>query len=768
MAKLPTYEQQTVPNLIGTRPMRQPAVIHDPTGRGLEVVGAQTERLAMSLNQRNLEIQRQDDQKALLDADLQFATATADLGRLLDESKTASPEDPTGFTPRFMDQVGEYRDKLVGQTTNPKAQDALRLKFAHLGTHLDAQARHFEADQGARFRGARIENATGKFATYLANDDSAFEPIWNEMQGMVDRSNLPPALREQYRDKITASLTAAAGAGFALKFPRIAQELVDKRLGIEAPPRPKPSDTPPPDLTSEAQQAWLKVPARERAAFTEVWRANREGRFLNVQVGPAQQAAAMSASMVDVQSPGPVPPDIVVNVEKTLGVPWLDRMDARQLLAYKTHVDALVHKDQADAQSALRAAYHTAGAQAERGVVPNQPPADLVNRAVGPERAQEEAAKFADLQRFASSIAHVSTMTAAEMVQAATALAPIDKNDPQWLPKTKAAEEVLKAGSTVLKARKDDTMAAARDQKIATINPINWQDPAQASAELASRQGVALNMVGRYGSTSYSVLTNDEAKAYGENWHRLKTTQQAAVLGPLRTALTNSRVFQSTVAAFSQDSPSTMAAADLVTRSAAYRAPDGTSAYDVGLGILEGERLLHPDRFAKKEDGAGKPYTLPPTGGANGMDAALAKMLGPAFMENAEWFARAKQGVYAYYAHLSARAGSYSEPAYDSGRLEAATDAVLGARSKWARGWFTKNQTILMPWGMPEDEFKRRLPIAVEAALTAAGMKDANSRDMELISVDEYTYGLRLGGKKIADRNGQAVVVDLTSLEGAP
>jgi hypothetical protein len=237
-------------------------------------------------------------------------------------------------------------------------------------------------------------------------------------------------------------------------------------------------------------------------------------------------------------------------------------------------------------------------------------------------------------------------------------------------------------------------------------------------------------MATKYGGASFSALTKGESKVYAEGWDRLTTSDQRATLLALHQTLTDPRVYRDTVAHFVGGSPAIALAADLAARSSVNRAPDGTPAFDVAFGLLDGERLLHPTKQAQLEGQARSAYKLPPTSGAAGMDQEIAKQLGGAFIENADGYERAKQAVYAYYAHLSNHAGAVGETQYDTSRLRQAIDTVAGERSKWAAGWMPwSGQTVLRPWGMPDGEFAARISNGYDAAMIAAKLKGTPADD---------------------------------------
>lgn len=481
---------------------------------------------------------------------------------------------------------------------------------------------------------------------------------------------------------------------------------------------------------------------------------------------PAQVAQNMSDTMVDVAPP--VVQLDPVSVTAKVNVPFLDNLDAKQLLAMKGHADTLAHKDAAAAQSTLRAFYHNAGAQAERGVVPDAPPPDLVTRAVGSGHAAEEMAKFDTLRTYAGAIGSVQTMPAGAMAARYKQLGPINKDDPEFAEKAKYQDDFKRAAGAVLKARADDPMGAAQSQGIATIAPLDPGKPGFA-AELANRQSVAIKMVTQYGATNHSAFTKDEATAYAQNWHRFDTGQQLGALSQLHDGLTDPRVYRDTVGQIKPDSPALFMAASLGSRSSVYAAPDGTPAKQVAFGILEGDRILHPDKYAAKEDGKGRTFNLPPTSGNDGMDAYLANKLGSAFVDRPEEFAQAKQAIYGYYAYLASGAGKY-DGTVDNSLLDTASDRVLGKTGRWSQGIFS-NQKVLMPWGMKEEDWRPQISAAYDRAMTSAGLKGSSvdkAANTQLVPLDEYHYGLRSGTSTIKGTNGRPVVLDISPIEAQP
>ena len=871
MVKLATYEPSVQP--ADFYPNRLPRDVAHPAagGVGSALSGIGGDLLALSHRNDMLarEQQRIEDEQALAQAHVNFAGFQEQQFKALNDAQQAAPADPStvenngvkGFTPNFMQNYDVARQKIVGDTVNPKAQQWLSVATANYGSHLYDRSVLWEAKQRAQFNLEAVKQLAASKSAVVAGDETLYPQLTAELKDYAN-ANLPADLRPHALDPALLAMRASAFDGWAARNPRAAQAAVNDLLGIAPKPAPAPSTTPAPQpsgappglyarvigaesggvhrvggelLTSPAGAQGISqvMPATgadpgygvlplQNASKAEYLRFGSDylGAMLrefggdqrkavaayNAGPGAVQKAIAaygddylahlpaetqayvrtvfappasptqlaqnIATSITDVDSPLLAPADAKMVVTGKRVPAFLADMSGHELIAAKARADHLVGHDQAEAQRELRSWLHNAGAQAEHGVAPMTVDADLVQRAVGPERAPQVLSDVADLQRFGAAMGKVQTMTAPEMDAGYTALAPTSKDDPAWAARQRDADLFKAAAGRAIAARQQDGIAAARDQGIASVPALTWGDDKQLRSDMTARQAVAIRMATQYGAPNFSIFDRSEAKVYSEGWDRLTTSDQVAALRALHQALPDPRVYRDSVSHFVGGSPAIQFAASLADRSPAYRAPDGTAALDVAYGVLDGERLLHPTKQAQREGEARSAYKLPPTGGASGMDDYIAKRIGDAFLENADSYERAKQVIYAYYAHLANRDGAPSETAYNTGRLDRAIDTVVGERSRWATLFGMGGQRVLRPWGMPDDEFAARISNAYSDAMARSGYAGTpvdDKRRIELVRVGESQYGLRMGEKRLTwPGTNRSIVLDIANPEVQP
>jgi hypothetical protein len=367
-------------------------------------------------------------------------------------------------------------------------------------------------------------------------------------------------------------------------------------------------------------------------------------------------------------------------------------------------------------------------------------------------------------------------MTIAQLDAQWNKLLPTTLDDPQWKEKQTNADNFQKARNAIVAARDKDPMQAASDQGIGQINELNTNDPAKFAAELQNRDAIARTMRDKYGAAGSSPFTKLESDAMAENFHTLTPTAAVNFMTSMRANLSPD-VYQAGVAAFAKGAPTIQAAGNFAAMGPVAAAPDGTKASQVALTLLEGDRMLRPDKAAKQE--GARVYTLPPTQGAAGMDQYIGQQLGEDFKYDPDTFARAKQGVYAYYAADSAAHGIYNEPAYDSKRLDHAIDMVVGQRSKFGTtnvgiGSLSASfggQGVLMPWGYKEDDFRRNLQQSYVNSMAAAGLAKTTVDDpskLTPVRIDDYHYGLKLGNTTLIGKQGLPVILDVNPTPAQP
>jgi hypothetical protein len=81
-------------------------------------------------------------------------------------------------------------------------------------------------------------------------------------------------------------------------------------------------------------------------------------------------------------------------------------------------------------------------------------------------------------------------------------------------------------------------------------------------------------------------------------------------------------------------------------------------------------------------------------------------------------------------------------------------------------------QTVLRPWGMPDGEFAARISNGYDAAMIAAKLKGTPADDksrLTLVRTGEFSYGLRVGNKKLTyPGSDRGIVLDISTPEVQP
>jgi hypothetical protein len=491
---------------------------------------------------------------------------------------------------------------------------------------------------------------------------------------------------------------------------------------------------------------------------------------------PTQIAQANAPTMVDVDPAIPVETLPGMQVDGNVSLSFLRGLPASKIIELKNHADTLVRKDQADAQAQLRAIWSTNADQVAHGNIPAMPDPALIARAYEPGKAAEQTAMFQTQRDMGVAAAGAGTMTIAQLDAQIEKLRPTSLDDPQWKEKQTNADTFQKARNGIVAERDKDPVQAASDQGIAKINPLNTNDPKAFALELKNRDAIAQTMRDNYGVAGSSPFTKLESDAMAENFHNLTPSAAVNFMTSMRQNL-SSDVYQAGVAAFAKGAPTIQAAGNFAAKGPVAAAPDGTKASQVALTLLEGDRMLRPDKAAKQE--GARVYTLPPTQGAAGMDQYIGQQVGEDFKYDPDSFARAKQGVYAYYAADSAAHGIYNEPAYDSKRLDHAIDMVIGQRSKFgttnvgigALSASFGGQGVLMPWGYKEDDFRRNLQQSYVNSMAAAGLTKTTVDDpskLTPVRIDDYHYGLKLGDTTLINKQGLPIILDVNPTPASP
>lgn len=271
------------------------------------------------------------------------------------------------------------------------------------------------------------------------------------------------------------------------------------------------------------------------------------------------------------------------------------------------------------------------------------------------------------------------------------------------------------------------------------LQPLDLQalaspaDAWQLGAQLQERAATIDGMRKRYGSTvPMSVLLPQEVKLLGDSLKTATPTQQTAMLGQLRTATMDDKVFNAVMQQIAPDDPVMAYAGMLSTRERAavtlqkhvFSANVTAGARDVAATMLEGNRLLQGKGDSK--------FPLPPEREFREM---FTSQTGALFAGRPGAADVAMQAVRAYYTGQSAAEGDHSGEV-DVKRLRQSVSAALGeVVDVNGRG------EVLAPWGMSSDDFEDEAEAAFVTSAQAAGLPQS--------VVGSYSqYGLRQKGER--------------------
>lgn len=293
-----------------------------------------------------------------------------------------------------------------------------------------------------------------------------------------------------------------------------------------------------------------------------------------------------------------------------------------------------------------------------------------------------------------------------------------------------------------------------------TVEPLKIQalaSPADAwevGAQLNDRMATIQSMRKRWGSqVPERILLPQEVKVLADTLKEKTAKDQTAMLGQLRTAVMDDKVFNKVMQQLAPDEPVVALAGMLATKERAsttlathWFKPNKTAgARDVAATMLEGNRLL-------QGKGDGK-FPLPP-------DAQFRSAFNDA---TKEVFAGrpgaadvAMQAVRAYYTGKAAADGDMSGVVDDS-RLSEAISSSLGSVVN-----VNGNGRVLAPWGMTASDFEDRAEASFIATAKAAGLADSTVRNFGafgLTQAGENTFYVKSGLSYLYDKQGKPVVI---------
>lgn len=443
------------------------------------------------------------------------------------------------------------------------------------------------------------------------------------------------------------------------------------------------------------------------------------------------------------------------------GVGWIDNASVDQLLSLQRSAESALSSVRSAARASLDQTVRDHESQALNGPPPaaaltSQQFADVYGDADGEARYRS----YAKNLQFGADVQALGGMSTVDQQRLIERTKPVP-DSPAFAEQQQRYEGIQKAAAFVDQKRKEDPIAFAQQRGLYNIQPLNLQDPAALGAELSKRVGASQEMRERFGAPS-QVLSKAEAAQMAQVLAVAPTSAKLGYLKTLRNAISDPAAFMRTVQQITPDSPVTGVAAAIIAKQQPYVVPSWVGAdrvftqQDVAGVIIEGEALLNRSPGGKKEDGSGKGFPMP-----KDTDTRLqfTGFVGDAFAGDPEGADVAYQAARAYYAGKAARAGKI-DGELDSKLMKEAVDAVTGGITD-----YNGNGNVLRPWGMPEDEFKKRVALRYPEAAAAAGLTGQWAKlgsDLTLQTSGDGRYLVRNGTGYLVDpRTGQPVIVDV-------
>lgn len=375
----------------------------------------------------------------------------------------------------------------------------------------------------------------------------------------------------------------------------------------------------------------------------------------------------------------------------------------------------------------------------------------------------DEGQRRFDQLQYARGIGHfVAQMGQMPYDQAAAFLS---KNEPQGGPEYAAKSPVwdmaAKAFDQVQQARNKDFMGWASQNNMPGYQPLDWSDPSKLATSVSSR--VALANTGRNDfKANAHLFSKDEAGQLAAAMNQYPPKQQMEVLKALKAGAGD--WFPDALAQVAPHSPAVAFAGALSGYDGQVQTQGGKQDSSlVGQYILEGAHILDGKEIDGKEAKGSRAFRLDDKAFANmfwntvGPDAFSS----PDAQRSAAAAGDTMQAVKNYLVADMVHRGVNPQQ-LDAGSVQNAVKAVTGGVVKSPNG-----DSLFVPWGMDPDWFQKQMPIAVQAALSNAGLKGTkfdNPDAFRYMNVDDGRYMVLNGNRQPLYGRMGPVIVDMRQM----
>lgn len=425
----------------------------------------------------------------------------------------------------------------------------------------------------------------------------------------------------------------------------------------------------------------------------------------------------------------------------------VDDFSQEQRLRWGRAAESQIHVSMAHAQTQLEERKKAQYSQAEfDGKV-----GDLISKAefqsAYGDKADEAYDRYIRDLDYGQTLHSVKKMTTAEAAANLQAAMPPD-GDPDHPHKREQYEKLQSAITKEFKQRNEDPMLWAQSLGL-DVQQINFDNQANAAAEIAKRKTIAEKLYTDYG-TGYALMTKQEADALSDVIRTTSDDNVLKVLKGFRDGLQDDNAYHATISQLRKDSPATLIAGHLIGQHASsvkkgWLWMDDTrteiNGEDVARTILRGERILNPSREDKKGDGNRKVDVLPKEA-----RAAYAEAVGDAYYSpqvNDAMY----EAVTSYYAAVASNAAGV----FDQDKFDEAIRNVTGGIIDHA------GHKVALPYGMDESYFLDQ--VRTQYAAQTGDVSRKHVDDMPLVSMGVDTYAFKTDQGFFKNKDGKLVTV---------
>jgi hypothetical protein len=392
----------------------------------------------------------------------------------------------------------------------------------------------------------------------------------------------------------------------------------------------------------------------------------------------------------------------------------------------------------------LRQETQNAEAMARTGIAPTdraRTPAEFAAAYQDPRVAEAEYARYATARETAAA---VSTMKGAKTTDLLAVLnRQPDADDPQFATTAEGIGIQQRAAAEIVQARYKDPVAYAVSTGDFGIGVLDPSQPEAFAAELSKRAAALPGMLEKYGTAS--VLGKDEASSIAQGIATQPADQKVSSLLAMRASLTDDTVYGSVMEAISKDAPVTALVGNIANAGAAQNA----------RMIARGQDLLKP------RTAGGADYPMP---SESLLRSTWNGKVGDAYRGYPDAQEAAYQAFKAYYASAAASQGLGDPMAGVNTTIAAkAIDAATGGVARWSTDWFgndTPSARVVLPYGMPADQFRDRVSAQWSAVREKAGYPDTDVGDVGLYNTGANgEYMVMSGESWLPDKDGNPIML---------